>query len=116
MQESPFIQYCLEKYYGEVIQEKIRKAYLRGFIQGFVDGFEQGEKKGTIQNIMALLEMQFQPDAVKVLEPNLESIDDMQRLRDLLLVAPRVDNLETFMQYMSNGNVAESENGGTPHS
>ena len=112
MQESPFIQYCLEKYYGEVIQERIRKAYLRGFIQGF----EKDEKKGTIQNIMALLEMQFQPDAVKVLEPNLENIDDMQRLRELLLVAPRVDNLETFMQYMSNGNVIESEHGGPPHS
>ena len=104
MQESPFIQYCLEKFSAEATQE------------AFNQGIEQGEKKGTIQNIITLLETQFQPDAVKVLKPNLESIDDMQRLRELLLVAPRVDNLETFMQYMSNGNVVESGNSGPPHS
>lgn len=104
MQDSPFIQYCLEKFSKEATQK------------AFTQGVEQGEKKGTIQGIIYLLETQFQSDAVKVLEPTLESIDDMQRLRELLLAAGRVDTLETFMQHMSNGNALESENGGSPRS
>lgn len=119
MQESPFIQYCLEKFSAEATQKALKQGIeqgkAEGIEQGKAEGIEQGEKKGTIQSIITLLETQFQPDAVKVLEPTLESIDDMQRLRDLLLAAPRVDNLETFMQYMSNGNVLESENGTPPH-
>ena len=112
MQDSPFIQYCLEKFSKEATQE----AFTQGIEQGFEKGIEQGEKKGTIQGIIYLLETQFQSDAVKVLEPTLESIDDMQRLRELLLAAGRVDTLETFMQHMSNGNALESENGGSPRS
>ena len=112
MQESPFIQYCLEKFSAEATE----KALKRGIEQSKAEGIQEGEKKWTIQNIISLLETQFKPDAVKVLEPTLKSIDDMERLRGLLLVAPRVDTLETFMQYMSNGNVLESENGGQPHS
>ena len=112
MQESPFIQYCLEKFSAEATQEAYKQGKEQGEKKGEEKGEEKGEKKGTIQSIISLLETQFQPDAVKVLEPTLERIDDMQRLRELLLAAPRVDTLETFMQYMSNGNVIESENGG----
>ncbi len=136
MRESPFIQYCLELYAEEYKQkaytdgveqgkaegleqgkaEGLEQGKAEGLEQGKVEGLEQGEKKGTIQSIIALLEMQFKPDAVKVLEPTLQRIDDMQRLRELLLVVPRVDSLEGFMQYLSNGNAIESENGGIPHS
>ena len=116
MQESPFIQYCLEKFSAEATQEAYKQGKKQGEKKGEEKGEKKGEKKGTIQSIISLLETQFQPDAVKVLEPTLESINDMQRLRELLLAAPRVDTLETFMQYMSNGNTIESENGGTPRS
>ncbi len=124
MQDSPFIQYCLEKFSAEATEKALKRGIEQGIEQGKVEGIEQGkvegiqegEKKGTIQNIISLLETQFKPDEVKVLEPTLESIDDMQRLRELLLAAPRVDTLETFMQYMSNGNVLESENDEPPHS
>ncbi len=111
MRESPFIQYCLELYAEEYKQ----KAYVEGIEQGKAEGIEQGEKNGTIQSIIALLEIKFKPDAVKVLEPTLQSIDDMQRLRELLIAAPRVESLERFMQFLSNGNAIESENDGTLH-
>lgn len=112
MRESPFIQYCLEEFSAEAAAE----AYKEGVEQGKEQGIEQGEKKGTIQNIMALLERQFQPDAVQVLKPTLEGIDDLPRLRELLLAAPQVESLETFMRILANGNAIESENGAASRS
>ena len=61
-------------------------------------GIEQGERKGTIESIIALLTMQFNTDAVETLKPALESIDDLQNLRQLLLTIPQSDSLEAFMQ------------------
>ncbi len=128
MRESPFIQYCLELYAEEYKQkaytdgveqgkaEGLEQGKAEGLEQGKVEGIEQGEKKGTIQSIIALLEIKFKPDAVKVLEPTLQGIDDMQRLRELLIAAPRVESLEGFMQFLSNGNAIESENGGIQQS
>ncbi len=115
MQESPFIQYCLEEFSAEGKQKAYKEGREQGMKEGMKEGMEQGmeqgEKKGTIQSIMALLEMQFQPDAVHVLKPTLENINDLQRLGELLLTASRVDSLETFMQILANGNAPKSENG-----
>ena len=83
MQESLFIQYILEKFSAEATQEALNKAEHKVL--------NKVRKKGTIQNMITLLGTQFQSDAVKVLEPILESIDDRQHLRELLLAAPRVD-------------------------
>lgn len=116
MRESPFIQYCLQEFAAEATEAAYKEGIEHGKAEGKVEGIEQGEKKGTIQSIIALLEMKFKPDAVKVLEPTLQSIDDMQRLRELLIAAPRVESLERFMQFLSNGNAIESENGGISHS
>jgi hypothetical protein len=45
-----------------------------------------------------LLGARFHPNAVQVLKPNLETIDDLSRLRELLLAAPYAESLEAFMQ------------------
>ena len=89
MQESPFFQHYIQEAKEEAKQE------------GLKQGLEQGEKKGTIENIIALLGMQFETDAVQALKPALESIDDLQDLRQLLLAVPQSDSLETFMQSLS---------------
>lgn len=98
MQESPFIQYCIQKYSTDIKKE--------AYTEGIEKGREEGEKNGTIQSIITLLEMQFKPEAVQTLKPTLEQIDDMQRLRELLLVTPQVDNIEAFMQFLANGNTS----------
>ena len=82
MQESPFFQLYIQ----EAKQEALKQ------------GIEQGERKGTIESIIALLTMQFNTDAVETLKPALESIDDLQDLRQLLLTIPQSDSLEAFMQ------------------
>ncbi len=111
MQESPFFQHVIQEATTEAKKEAYKEGMEQGIKNGKEQGVEQGEKKGTIQSIMALLENQFQPDAVQVLEPTLEGIDDLQRLRELLLAASQVNSLETFMQFLTNGNATESGNG-----
>lgn len=92
MQESPFFQHYIQEATEVAKQE------------GLKEGIEQGEKKGTIENIIALLGMQFETDAVQALKPALESIDDLQNLKQLLLAVPQSDSLEAFMQSLSNRN------------
>lgn len=55
-------------------------------------------RENTIEPIIALLEQQFHTEAVRALTPMLQNIDDLERLKELLLAAPRVPNIETFAQ------------------
>ena len=86
------------------IQELKEVAKQEAIKQGIEQGIKQGEKKVTIENIIALLERQFETNAVQALKPALESIDDLQNLRQLLLTVPQSDSLEAFMQSLSNRN------------
>lgn len=78
MQESPFFQ------------EYVKEAEERGL--------ERGERKGTINSILTLLGDQFQPEAVQALKPKLETIEDLERLKELLRAVPRTQSLEAFTQ------------------
>ena len=54
--------------------------------------------KATVDNIMALLEDRFPSEAVSVVKPALLNIDDLQKLQQLHVAAPKVKSLETFAQ------------------
>ena len=82
MQESPFFQAHLQEV--ETL--------------GFVIGFVRGERKGTINSILTLLSDQFQPEAVQALKPQLETIEDLERMKELLRAVPRTQSLEVFTQ------------------
>lgn len=71
------------------------------FQQGKQEGIEQGEKRGTIESILALLNMRFETDAVDALRPALETIDDLRVLREVLLEVPASENLEAFRRTLS---------------
>ena len=86
MQESPFFQAHLQE------------VETLGFAIGFVIGFVRGERKGTINSILTLLSDQFQPEAVQALKPQLETIEDLERLKELLRAVPRTQSLEVFTQ------------------
>jgi hypothetical protein len=79
------------------IRQRIPEDIMHEFpiIQQFI---EQGERKGTIDSILTLLGARFHPDAVQVLKPNLERIDDLPRLRELLIAASDAQSLEGFAQ------------------
>ena len=89
MQKSPFFQQYIEEAREAAKQE------------GLEQGLEQGERRGMIESIITLLGVQFKTDAVHALKPALESIDDMQDLKQVLLTVPQSDSLEAFMQSLS---------------
>ncbi|MDD9972879.1 MAG: hypothetical protein OXU27_02680 [Candidatus Poribacteria bacterium] len=61
-------------------------------------GYQLMLRKNTIENIIALLEQQFHTETVRALTPMLQNIDDLERLKYLLLATARVPNIEAFTQ------------------
>ena len=86
VQESPFFR--------EYIQEAAERAMERGLERGL----ERGQKKCAIDIILELLSDRFQADAVQALKPTLETIDDLERLKQLLRAVPKTPSLEAFTE------------------
>ena len=62
------------------------------------------ERKKTIENLLDVLEVRFQPNEVQALKPTLENIEESQRLRELLREAVQVPSLDEFRRILaSNG-------------
>lgn len=64
-------------------------------------GIEQGERNATIGTILSFLEARFQTTAVRSLQPLLETIDDMERLKQLAPAAASAESLEKFLEALS---------------
>ena len=90
MHEFPLIQ--------EFVDEAKAQGLERGREEGREEGLERGERKATIESILALLGTRFPPNTVQILRPALETIDDLPRLKELLLAAPYAENFEEFAQ------------------
>ena len=75
--------------YGHRIQEEL-------MIES--KGYQLLVRKATVDNIMALLEDRFPGEAVSVVKPALLNIDDLQKLQQLHVAAPKVSSLEAFAQ------------------
>ena len=56
--------------------------------------------ENTIENTLALLEAQFQTEAVNTVRPALLRIDDLEKLKQLLLAAAKVPNIDAFAQML----------------
>ena len=74
MQESPFIEYLMQKY------------------------SEQGARETSIKNILTVLTERFPQSDVQPVEQALESIQDIDRLTKLLLTAIDTPSVEAFLQ------------------
>ena len=61
---------------------------------------ERAARETTIENTLALLSDQFQPETVSALTPALRNINDLQKLKKLLRAAARVQNIEAFAQML----------------
>ena len=86
----------------EQLMQSMAEHYLeQGIEQGRAQGIEQGEKRGTTESILALLDMRFETNAIEALRPALETIDDLQVLRELLLAVPQSESRETFGRRLS---------------
>jgi hypothetical protein len=61
-------------------------------------GLERGQRQCAIELILDLLSDQFQPDAVQTLKPDLERINNLDRLKELLRSVPKTPSLEAFTE------------------
>ena len=59
-------------------------------------GIKQGIEQGIRENIQEVLELRFQPEAVRRLAARLGAINDVQRLKQLHRAAIQVSSLEAF--------------------
>ena len=82
-----------ESYAEAAIKPAVEEALARGF--------EEGERNATIGTILSFLEARFQTRSVHSLRPLLETIDDMERLKELAPAAASAENLETFLEALS---------------
>jgi flagellar biosynthesis/type III secretory pathway protein FliH len=86
----------IEKGREEGIEQGRQEGREEGHQEGREEGREEGERKGTIESILALLGARFHPDAVQALKPTIETIDDLSRLKELLLAVPYAQSAEAF--------------------
>ena len=80
MRESSFAQYLTQQAREEAREE----------------GIEQGIEQGIRESIQEVLELRFQPEAVRRLAARLGAIDDVPRLKQLFRAAIQVPSLEAF--------------------
>ena len=67
-------------------------------------GIEQGARESTIEGILEALEIQFRESGAQTLKPMLESIEELQRLKDLRRAVLQVNSLDEFKTLLtSNG-------------
>ena len=64
-------------------------------------GIQQGAQETTRENILETLAFRLEPEAAQAFKPALESIDDLQRLKQLFRAAMRVETSEDFTQALN---------------
>ncbi len=65
---------------------------------------EQGAQETTRENILEILAFQLQPEVAETFKSDLESIKDLQRLKQLFRTALRVESPEEFTQALKEKN------------
>ena len=78
--------------------------YESSIVQHFT---ERGQRQQSIEYVLDVLEIRFHPSAAETLKPAIETIEDLQLLKQLHRSAMQAPNLDEFKQTltsMTNGN------------
>ncbi len=87
---------------SSVYEMIIERGMERGMEQGIEQGIEQGAKEGIIESIVVLLDKRFEMNTTPVLSPLLETIDDLQQVKQLFQEAIQAEHLEDFIRTIQN--------------
>ena len=90
MQHAPIVEYLAPQ------------AREEGKAEGIEQGKAEGKAEGIFEAILTVLEVKFESDVTEKLRPFLSTIDDLQRLDHLLLVATKTSDLDVFTQALLN--------------
>ena len=66
--------------------------------QGIQQGIQQGAQEAIRENILEALAFQLQPEVAETFKSDLETVNDLQRLKQLFRTAMRVETAEDFTQ------------------
>lgn len=69
-------------------------------VESFEQGIEQGERKSTLEAIRDVLEIRFDLPASHPLSARISTIEDLQRLKQLLRAAVQAPSLEAFQHLL----------------
>ena len=75
---------------------------------GMQEGIEQGARETISEGILEALKVRFSARGLERLKLMLESVEGLQRLKELRREALRTYSLETFTQILENGSEIES--------
>ena len=70
----------------------------RGIQKGIEQGIEQGARQTSIESTLAILNTRFSDADVDTLTPTLEAIEDLNRLKQLILEASLVESFRAFQE------------------
>lgn len=87
---------------SSVYEMIIERGMERGMEQGIEQGKQQGAKEGIIESIVVLLDKRFEMNTTPVLSPLLETIDDIQQVKQLFQEALEAEHLEDFIRTIQN--------------
>ncbi|MDE0322961.1 MAG: hypothetical protein OXN27_03495 [Candidatus Poribacteria bacterium] len=72
--------------------------YERIIQRGIEQGIERGARQAMIENILAVLKARFTDADVNTLNPRLEAIEDLNRLKQLNLNASLANSFRAFQE------------------
>ena len=76
--------------------------YESSIVQHFTErGIQQGQRQQSIEYVLDILEIRFHPSAAETLKPAIETIEDLQLLRQLHRSAMQAPNLDEFKQTLT---------------
>ena len=96
-------QTILEIISEETMQQSSIAEYLapEAHEQGIQQGIQQGAQETIRENILEALGSQLQPEIAETFKSDLETINDLQRLKQLFRTAIRVETPEDFIQALN---------------
>ena len=100
LRESSLFQSLTQQSREEAREEGFEQGREEGVEQGIEQGIEQGERRSTIEAILDVLEIRFDLSEAHPLSTRIATIDDLQRLKQLLRAAIQVPNLEAFQRIL----------------
>jgi AmiR/NasT family two-component response regulator len=90
MYESSIAQHFAERGRREGIEQ--------GIEQGIERGIEQGIQQGLMLAVLDVISERFSPNRAEQLKPTLESIQEIARLREILVKASEVETFDKLQQ------------------
>ena len=83
-----------------IIQISEQRGMQRGKAEGIAEGFEQGARQMSIESTLMILTERFPNAEVNALKPALESIADLNRLKQLNLAASIATSFRAFREQL----------------